>query len=145
MTAPSRALLPRFSSLLLLLLVGPAAVGGATGYHLGLDQVPAARELRIDVVPASTPAASAESRTTERSSTQPTPARAEIATDAVALTREWLVAAPAPAQRILPRAQGSSNGFGKWIKKHWYVPVLAAVGVALAVQDDSSDPNDPED
>ena len=36
--------------------------------------------------------------------------------------------------------QPNSGGFGGWVKKHWYVPVLAAIAIGLVVAD--SDDND---
>ena len=31
---------------------------------------------------------------------------------------------------------GSSGGFGRWLKKRWYIPVLAAVVIGVTVADD---------
>ncbi len=37
------------------------------------------------------------------------------------------------------RQPAAKGGFGRWVKKHWYVPVLAAaaIGVAVAGSDDN--------
>jgi hypothetical protein len=37
------------------------------------------------------------------------------------------------------------GGFGRWLRRHWWVPVLAAGAVALAVQDDSPDSGEDDD
>ncbi len=47
---------------------------------------------------------------------------------------------------LADRAAGGDGGFGRWIKKHWYVPVLAAVAIGVVVSDDGDDgPGDVED
>ena len=37
------------------------------------------------------------------------------------------------------------NGFGRWLKKHWWVPVLVAVAVGVAVSSDDDDGDSEED
>ncbi len=46
-------------------------------------------------------------------------------------------AGPDPADQMR-----SKKGFGRWLKKHWYVPVLAAVAIGVAIGDDDSGDND---
>ena len=42
--------------------------------------------------------------------------------------------------------QANRGGTGRWLKKHWYVPVIVAVAAGLALADDGSDgPEDEED
>ena len=43
-----------------------------------------------------------------------------------------------PADQMKPE----KKGFGRWLKKHWYVPVLAAVAIGVAIGDDDSGDND---
>ena len=50
----------------------------------------------------------------------------------------------AAEKRLEDQARGG-GGFGRWLKKHWYVPVLAAAAVVALAGGDSDDPNDPED
>lgn len=48
--------------------------------------------------------------------------------------------------RALEAQAAGGRGFGRWLKKHWYVPVLVGVGLAVALSDDGSDgPGDIED
>lgn len=50
----------------------------------------------------------------------------------------------AAEKRLGDQARGN-RGFGRWLKKYWYIPVLAA-GAAIALSDDGSDgPDDVED
>ena len=46
-------------------------------------------------------------------------------------------AGPDPADQMKPK-----KSFGRWLKKHWYVPVLAAVAIGVAIGDDDSGDND---
>jgi hypothetical protein len=53
----------------------------------------------------------------------------------------WQQADAAQAQ-----AASGKRGFGRWLKKHWYVPVLVGAAVIVATADDGSDgPDDIED
>ena len=50
------------------------------------------------------------------------------------------------AQNNVASRTKEKGKFGRWVKKHWYVPVLAAAVIGVAVSDDGSDgPNDVED
>lgn len=51
------------------------------------------------------------------------------------------------AQNTLSDSAKPKKGrFGRWVKKHWYVPVLAAAVIGVAVTDDGADgPGDEED
>ncbi len=40
------------------------------------------------------------------------------------------------------RQVNTHGGFGKWLKKYWYVPVIAGAVLGVAVSDDGSDSND---
>jgi hypothetical protein len=125
------------------------AIGGAAELGLQLDQVPVARELLLGLEPqlqdSETTAETVPAAEPRAHSSAATPGD-RTSTDVAALAKAWLAAAPASPQ-VLPAAQGqSSGGFWRWIKKHWYVPVLAGLAVGYTVSDDGSDdPNDPED
>ena len=42
--------------------------------------------------------------------------------------------------------QPNAGGFGRWVKKHWYVPVIAAVAIGFVVADsDDTDATGEED
>ena len=43
--------------------------------------------------------------------------------------------------RVTPR----SGGFGKWLKKRWYIPVIAAVLIGVVASDDDDNDEDSED
>ena len=52
----------------------------------------------------------------------------------------------AEAEEELAERVKGEGGFGRWLKKRWYIPVLAAVAIGVAVGDDGSDsPEDEED
>jgi hypothetical protein len=115
---------------------------GAAELRLHLDQVPAARalvQLETTTPPPEAPATSrgpVETNELTRLADLAASAGTATVTDAEA----WLAAAPAPSPKILPAAQGnSSGGFGRWLKRHWYVPVLAAAVVGLVVLDSDDD------
>lgn len=46
------------------------------------------------------------------------------------------------AQAMQSQTAPKRKGFGRWLKRHWYVAVLAAGAVALALQDDTPDSDD---
>ncbi len=49
------------------------------------------------------------------------------------------------AERELAQ-EANRGGTGRWLKKHWYVPVIVAVAAGFALADDGSDgPKDEED
>ena len=49
------------------------------------------------------------------------------------------------AEKHLGDQARDGSGFGRWLKKYWYIPVLAAAAI-IAVSDDGSDgPEDEED
>ena len=43
------------------------------------------------------------------------------------------------------RATPRSGGFGKWLKKRWYIPVIAAVLVGVLASDDDDSGEDSDD
>ena len=51
-------------------------------------------------------------------------------------------AAEAQAER---GAMPQRSGFGRWLKKHWWVPVLVAAAVGFAVSDDDDQGEDDDD
>ena len=56
----------------------------------------------------------------------------------------WRAAEQSELLRI--QAAPKQRSFGRWLKKYWYVPVLAAAAVGVAVADDDSDgPGDDDD
>ncbi len=42
-------------------------------------------------------------------------------------------------------AEAKPKGFGRWLKKHWYVPVLVAVAIGVVVVDDDDDGEEDDD
>ena len=42
------------------------------------------------------------------------------------------------------QATPKRSGFGRWLKKHWYVPVIVGVALGVALSSDDDDPNDLE-
>ena len=47
-----------------------------------------------------------------------------------------------PGDQMKPEKK---RGFGRWLKRHWYVPVLAAVVLGVALDDDDNDRAGEED
>ena len=143
--------LPLLSLLLLPLLLpsGASARGEAAELGLELDQTPIARQLLLDVETELSVSPSLAPSALAAANAERTPRAApgdRASSEPAALARAWLAAAPAPTPQIFPAAQGQSGGFWRWIKKHWYVPLLAAAAVGYTVSDDGSDdPSDPED
>ena len=60
---------------------------------------------------------------------------------AEAYSRSEAGVAAAAAAEATPKR----HGFGRWLKKHWYVPVLVGAAIGFAVSDDSDDPNEIDD
>jgi hypothetical protein len=141
----ARSSLCRITAALLITAWVPAT--GAAELRLHLDQVPAARALvQIETVQLETTAPPPEAVATSRGplDTNEPMRLADLAASAetppATDSEAWLAAAPAPSPKILPAAQGnSSGGFGRWLKRHWYVPVLAAAAVGLVVLDSDDD------
>ncbi len=49
------------------------------------------------------------------------------------------------AEKHLGDQARGNRGFGRWLKKYWYIPVLAAGAIVALSSDDSDDPNEEED
>ncbi len=47
--------------------------------------------------------------------------------------------------QVVRQVNSHGGEFRKWIKKYWYVPVIAGAVIGVALSDDGSDSNDPED
>ena len=61
------------------------------------------------------------------------------------LTRDAHLAEAAAEAQAERGAMPQRSGFGRWLKKRWWVPVLVAVAVGLAVSDDDDQGEDDDD
>ncbi len=49
------------------------------------------------------------------------------------------------AEQHLADQAREGGGFGRWLKKYWYIPVLAAAAIVVVADDGSDGPEDEED
>jgi len=54
----------------------------------------------------------------------------------------WRAAQVGPYLQQSGSSKSGGGGFGHWLKKRWYIPVLAAVVIAVAVDDDPDEFDD---
>lgn len=67
------------------------------------------------------------------------------ATAPLTMKRDPATPPPEPQQSSAAPATRKKGGFGRWLKKHWYVPVLVGVAIGVVVADDNDDDSLGED
>ncbi len=141
MTTPSRRI---FSLSLALLLFLPAlAIAGDGSIDLNLEHALALQGATFKLDEFAAEAADVAGRD---GASLAGPPEAGLGQDGLARLQDSpRVQEVAAEQYLADRARDGSGGFGRWMKKYWYVPVLAAAAIVAVADDGSDGPEDEED
>lgn len=123
---------------LALFLAGFASPLAAAQLDLHLERTPAVENLRLDL---DLPAAPDEASAIVRDGV-PSPEAGLLDLRSAAHWRALGFAELASAAQQDPDVGQGGNRTWRWLKRHWWVPVLVAGAIALAVQDDTPDNDD---
>ena len=131
-------------AILLLLPVVPVSAAGSAsdrGIELHLEQVFALQGETFELTDVAPDAFGSHQRGAAPSSAR---AHAFAQTDLTSLRDTSVLHQAADEKDLSDRARGK-RGFGRWLKKYWYVPVLVAGAAVALSSDDSDDPNEIDD
>lgn len=128
--------------LAMLLVLAPVVPAGAEasgrGFDLGLEQ--ALGSEMADFKAAVTPEEPAGEELSAAQDVAP-PIRLASLQEAA-----WQRSQQQQQQATQSSPQPKKRGFGRWLKRHWWVPVLVGVAVGVVLLDDDSDgPNEDDD